>query len=85
MCFGAASFNYPGAIRAWGVYDHEMDESTRALLNGPGEGIEDEGLGMYLKLSRQDDPGFRTIIDLCYEEQPTHYESDISDEPDYSE
>ena len=68
MCFGAASFNYPGSIHAWGVYDHEMDEVTRALLNGPGEGVDDEGLGMYLKLTRQDDPGFKTIIGLCYED-----------------
>lgn len=68
MCYGAASFNFPGAIRTWGVYDHEMNDNTRALLDGPGQGIEDEGLGMYLKLSRQDDPGFHTILDMCHEE-----------------
>jgi hypothetical protein len=80
MCFGAASFNFPGSISAWGIYDHEMDDDTRALLNGPGEGIDDEGLGMYLKLSRQDDPGFRTIINLCYGDEAIESCSEYSEE-----
>ncbi|EIW76688.1 hypothetical protein CONPUDRAFT_139423 [Coniophora puteana RWD-64-598 SS2] len=58
MCFILASFNYPGAIKTtWGRVAEEMDETTWNLLNGPGEGHGDMGLGMLLKMTRLDDLG----------------------------
>ncbi len=56
-------------MRAWGKLDHELDDHTREMLNGPGLGVEDSGLGMFVKLSRQDDPGFADLIALCHEEE----------------
>ncbi|KAF8591674.1 hypothetical protein K439DRAFT_1626657 [Ramaria rubella] len=52
MCFGLASYSWPGAIGAWGKWASEIDASTHALLQGPGANIADEGLGAVMKLSR---------------------------------
>jgi hypothetical protein len=64
-----AGYNYPGVVKAWGKLDHELDDDTREMLNGSGLGVDDAGLGMYLKLTRQDDPGFTNLIELCHEEE----------------
>ena len=51
ICFGVTGYNYPGAVNAWGLKDPELDDATRDWLNGPGLGVDDEGFGMYLKLT----------------------------------
>ncbi|KAI6143111.1 hypothetical protein BKA82DRAFT_4017843 [Pisolithus tinctorius] len=63
LCFIMASFNHPGAIKTtWGRVAEEMDDVTWELLNEPGVGIGDEGLGLLLKMTRLDDLG---LAQLC--------------------
>ena len=52
MCFGIASYNWPGSIGAWGKYSSELDASTQSLLLGPGANIADDGMGAFMKISR---------------------------------
>lgn len=39
-----------------------MDDTTRDLLNSQGLGAQDEGLGLLVKLSRLNDPGFQDLL-----------------------
>jgi hypothetical protein len=58
VCFILASFNYPGAIKStWGRLAEDLTDHTWELLNAPGEGHGDMGLGMLLKMSRLHDLG----------------------------
>ncbi|KAI6020532.1 hypothetical protein EDC04DRAFT_2735664 [Pisolithus marmoratus] len=64
LCFIMASFNHPGAIKTtWGRVAEDMDDVTWDLLNGPGVGIGDEGLGLLLKMTRLADLG---LAQLCF-------------------
>lgn len=54
MCFGIASYNWPGSIGAWGKYSSELDATTQAILFGPGANIADNGMGAFMKVSRME-------------------------------
>jgi len=54
MCFGIASYNWPGSIGAWGKWGSEIDLRTRMIMNGDGANIADEGMGVLMKLSRNE-------------------------------
>jgi hypothetical protein len=55
MCFGIASYNWPGSIGAWGKWSSEVDVRTQAILLGPGANIADDGMGAFMKISRTED------------------------------
>ena len=55
MCFGIASYNWPGSIGAWGKWSSELDGRTQAILLGPGVNIADDGMGAFMKISRRED------------------------------
>lgn len=58
VCFILASFNHPSAIKStWGKTADEISDYTWEMLNAPGEGHGDMGLGMLLKMTRLDDLG----------------------------
>jgi hypothetical protein len=42
---------------------HQLDEGTRELLEGTGAGIDDQGLSLYIRISRCDGAGLRELID----------------------
>ncbi|TFK47223.1 hypothetical protein OE88DRAFT_1686660 [Heliocybe sulcata] len=64
VCFIAASYNYPEAIRStWGRTAKELDDQTWEFLNTPGGGHDDMGLGMLLRMSRLHDLG---LAQLCF-------------------
>ena len=55
VCFGIASYSWPGCIGVWGKWEDEIDPDTLLLLNSPGRGIADEGLGALMKVIRSSD------------------------------
>ncbi|KAF8522696.1 hypothetical protein BU17DRAFT_27302, partial [Hysterangium stoloniferum] len=55
MCFGIASYNWPGCIGAWGSWMSEVDPQTRSIMQGDGANIADEGIGAFMKWSRDKD------------------------------
>jgi hypothetical protein len=55
MCFGIASYNWPGSIGVWGKWASEIDAQTRAILQGTGANIADDGMGAIMKLSRDEE------------------------------
>ncbi|KAG6890219.1 hypothetical protein C0995_010230 [Termitomyces sp. Mi166 len=59
MCFIAASYNYPNAIKsAWGCTAEELDDRTWHILNGsPEDTVGDPGLTMLMRMTRLDDLG----------------------------
>lgn len=64
ICFIAASYNYPEAIRStWGRTAEELDDQTWEFLNTAGGGHDDMGLGMLLRMSRLHDLG---LAQLCF-------------------
>ncbi|KZT39816.1 hypothetical protein SISSUDRAFT_984358 [Sistotremastrum suecicum HHB10207 ss-3] len=69
LCFGVAVYNYPGTVDAWGLPGWEMDDATRDLLNAPSLGAQDEGLGLLVKLSRLNDPGFQDLLTAMDDEE----------------
>lgn len=63
VCFIVASINYPEAIRLiYGKMADEMEEVTWEFLNTKGDGREDEGLSMVLRMTRLHDLG---LAQLC--------------------
>lgn len=73
MCFIVASFNYPSAISAsWGKMAEELDAETCDLLNGPGQGLDDQGLGLLLRLTRLHDMGLRQMGCFKTPNPPNH-------------
>lgn len=81
VCFIMASFNYPGAIKSsWGRMADEMDEQTWHLLNSPGEGLGDLGLGLLLRMTRLEDLG---LGQLCLPDLDLDSESDSDAQIDH--
>jgi hypothetical protein len=63
-CFALSTYNYgPAAVLAYGLAWHQLDEGTRELLEGAGAGIDDQGLSLYIRISRCDGAGLRELID----------------------
>jgi hypothetical protein len=62
-CFIIASINYPEAIRLiYGKMAEEMEEVTWEFLNTRGDGRDDQGLSMLLRMTRLHDLG---LAQLC--------------------
>ncbi|KZT24959.1 hypothetical protein NEOLEDRAFT_1065960 [Neolentinus lepideus HHB14362 ss-1] len=75
VCFIAASYNYPEAIRStWGRTAEELDDQTWEFLNTPGGGHDDMGLGLLLRMSRLHDLG---LAQLCFPDE--NFDSDGSE------
>jgi len=86
VCFILASFNYPGAIKStWGRMADELSADTWDLLNSSGEGHEDRGLGMLLKMTRLEDLGLGQLclpdvdFDSEYDSDPSQLEREQED------
>ncbi|KAG6865306.1 hypothetical protein C0991_003608 [Blastosporella zonata] len=65
MCFIAASFSYPSAIKpAWGRMAEELDDHSWTILNGrPEDATGDAGLTMLMRMTRLHDLG---LAQLCF-------------------
>ncbi|KZP30032.1 hypothetical protein FIBSPDRAFT_777662 [Athelia psychrophila] len=92
VCFILASFNYPGAIKStWGRMADELSSETWELLNSPGEGHGDKGLGLLLKMTRLEDLGLAQLclpeidFDSGYDSDPSQTRSHISDQERHAE
>ncbi|KAG5730273.1 hypothetical protein E4T56_gene10594 [Termitomyces sp. T112] len=73
MCFIAASYSYPNAIKsAWGRTAEELDDQTWNLLNGlPEDPVGDPALTMLMRMTRLDDLGLgRLCLGLDPEDVP---------------
>lgn len=73
LCFIVASFEYPSAIKTtWGRTADQIDDFTWDLLNGPGDGQGDKGLGLLLKMARLPDLGLGQLClpDIDFDAEP---------------
>jgi hypothetical protein len=62
-CFALATYNYgPGAVWAYGVRMHLLDEETREVLESEGSGVDDQGLSVYVRMTRYDGRGLMALL-----------------------
>ena len=59
-CFALATYNFgPGAVWAYGVL---LDEDTRDVLESEGSGVDDQGLSVYVRMTRYDGRGLMALL-----------------------